>query len=210
MVGGCPAELTTDINSPPSLSNLGHFTILPPAPISSDRSGFTTHRVDDVPGTEEGEGLDVDRCGEEEERAEHDRCVHHWPHQTPQLSPHLYLYLTRTAVVLCALGFQFLFWILQSQFAHVYSGSPPSSDWRGGRWRARQRFLGTVPSSCHRATAPVEEERSRCVFSRGRPALPAPPEQRYTRREPPVIRLLTLNFNVELLHQPSKRKSSTQ
>ena len=91
-----------------------------------------------------------------------------------------------------------------SQFAHVHSGSPPSSDWRGGRWRARQRFLGTVPSSCHRATAPVEEERSRCVFSRGRPALPAPPEQRYTRREPPVIRLRTLNFNVELLHQPFK------
>ena len=102
MVGGCPAELTTDINSPPSLSNLGHFTILPPAPISSDRSGFTTHRVDDVPGGEEGERLDVDRGGEEEERAEHDRCVHHWPHQTPQLSPHLYLYLTRTAVVLRA------------------------------------------------------------------------------------------------------------
>ena len=114
MVGGCPAELTTDINSPPSLSNLGHFTILPPAQISSDRLGFTTHRVDDVPGGEEGEGLDVDRGGEEEERAEHDRRVHHWPHQTPQLSPHLYLYLTRTAVVLCALGFQFLFWILQS------------------------------------------------------------------------------------------------
>ena len=66
MVGGCPAELTTDINSPPSLSNLGHFTILPPAQISSDRSGFTTHRVDDVPGGEEGEGLDVDRGGEEE------------------------------------------------------------------------------------------------------------------------------------------------
>ena len=164
MVGGCPAELTTDINSPPSLSNLGHFTILPPAPISSDRSGFTTHRVDDVPGGEEGEGLDVDRGGEEEERAEHDRRVHHWPHQTPQLSPHLYLYLTRTAVVLRARWvFNFYFGSC-SQFAHVHSGSTPSSDWRGGE-------RGSVFSArCHRrAIVPRHRSRKReaAAFSPG-------------------------------------------
>ena len=166
MVGGCPAELTTDINSPPSLSNLGHFTILPPAPISSDRSGFTTHRVDDVPGGEEGEGLDVDRGGEEEERAEHDRCVHHWPHQTPQLSPHLYLYLTRTAVVLCALGFQFLFWISQVSFR---TSTPDHHRAVTGEVEGGER--GSVFSArCHRrAIVPRHRSRKReaAAFSPG-------------------------------------------
>ena len=93
-----------------------------------------------------------------------------------------------------------------SQFAHVHSGSPPSSDWRGGE-------RGSVFSArCHRrAIVPRHRSRKReaAAFSPGA-ALPAPPEQRYTRREPPVTRLQTLNFNFELLHQAFKRNSSTQ
>ena len=48
-----------------------------------------THRVDDVPGSdEEGEGLDVDGGGEEEEGAEDDGRVHHRSDYTPQLGSH--------------------------------------------------------------------------------------------------------------------------
>ena len=57
-----------------------------------------THRVNDVPGSnEEGEGLDVDGGGEEEEGAEDDGRVHHRSQQTPQLSPHAAAYLTTRA-----------------------------------------------------------------------------------------------------------------